>query len=163
MNDLAKKVGLTSTTFQNPSGLDTEDTSPQSQAYGSAADIAKLLSYIIINEPNVLDSSSHTQGIFTAGGKKYTANNTNEIVGRIPGLIASKTGYTDAAGGNLAVVYDSGLNRPITIVILGSTREGRFTDMLRLIEHTQEYFRKKSEVQETINNISQNKVENVQE
>jgi len=144
MNNLAKEIGLTSTTFYNPSGLDTEDVIPQPQAYGSASDIAKLLTYIMIKNPNVLEASSEKQRMFEAAGKRYTANNTNNIVGTIPGLIASKTGYTDAAGGNLAVVYDSGLNRPVSVVVLGSSRAGRFTDMTRLIKHTQEYFKKDS-------------------
>jgi D-alanyl-D-alanine carboxypeptidase (penicillin-binding protein 5/6) len=150
MNNLAKEIGLTSTSFQNPSGLDTDDVSSTPQAYGSASDIAKLLSYIMIQNPDVLEASSEKKRLFNAAGKRYTADNTNDIVGTIPSLIASKTGYTDAAGGNLAVVYDSGLNRPVTIIVLGSSKEGRFADMARLIEHTQEYFEKMNAPAETI-------------
>jgi D-alanyl-D-alanine carboxypeptidase len=47
-------------------------------------------------------------------------------------LIASKTGYTDLAGGNLAVAFDAGVNRPIVIAVLGSSREERFSDVEKL-------------------------------
>ena len=63
----------------------------------------------------------------------HTATNTNEVVGSIPGLIASKTGFTDLAGGNLVVAFDAGINRPVIISVLGATKDGRFTDMEMLV------------------------------
>ena len=60
---------------------------------------------------------------------RYTATNTNERVVDVPGIIASKTGYTALAGGNLAIVIDAGIGRPIVVVALGSTAEGRFLDV----------------------------------
>jgi D-alanyl-D-alanine carboxypeptidase len=45
-----------------------------------------------------------------------------------------KTGTTDLAGGNLAIVFDIGLAHPITAVVLGSSERGRFTDMRKLVE-----------------------------
>lgn len=138
MNSLAKEIGLHNTNFKNPSGLDSDDTEPQ--AFGSAQDIANLFQYILIKNPSVLEPSVQVYDTFYVNNKTYRAENTNEIVGTIPSLIASKTGFTDAAGGNLAVVYDSGLNRPVVIVVLGSTKEGRFQDMSKLIENTQKYY-----------------------
>jgi len=153
MNTLATNMGLRSTTFDNPTGLDLNDTAPQ--AFGSASDISALLSKVITENPSALEASSLKRKTFNQGQKKYIADNTNSIVGTIPGLIVSKTGYTDAAGGNLAVVYDSGLNRPISIVVLGSTKEGRFTDMTRLIEHTQDYFSRKAELENVFNDLAE--------
>jgi len=66
----------------------------------------------------------------------YFANNTNIFVDKIPNLIASKTGFTDLAGGNLVIAFNADINRPIIISVLGSTEEGRFTDVLQLIEAT---------------------------
>jgi len=43
------------------------------------------------------------------------------------------------AGGNLVVAFDAGLNRPIIISVLGSTEEGRFTDVLELVEASLKY------------------------
>ncbi len=53
--------------------------------------------------------------------------------------MASKTGFSDLAGGNLAVVYDAGINHPIVAVILGSTYTDRFIDMVELIKATNIY------------------------
>jgi D-alanyl-D-alanine carboxypeptidase len=60
--------------------------------------------------------------------------NTNEALEHLPGLIASKTGYTDLAGGNLAIVFDKGIGHHFVAVVLGSSRQGRFSDMRALME-----------------------------
>jgi D-alanyl-D-alanine carboxypeptidase len=52
----------------------------------------------------------------------------------------SKTGYTDLAGGNLAVVFDAGIGHPVAVVVLGSTKEERFTDVQRLVRATSAQF-----------------------
>jgi D-alanyl-D-alanine carboxypeptidase len=52
---------------------------------------------------------------------------------KIPSLIASKTGFTDLAGGNLAVIFDAGFEYPIIVVVLGSSQTGRFTDVEKLV------------------------------
>jgi len=51
----------------------------------------------------------------------------------VPGFIAGKTGYTDLAGGNLVVVFDVEPGQPLIAVALGSTQEGRFSDIRALI------------------------------
>lgn len=58
--------------------------------------------------------------------------NTNQIVNFLPGFVAGKTGFSDLAGGNLAVVVDTGYQHPLIIVVLGSTFEGRFSDVITL-------------------------------
>jgi D-alanyl-D-alanine carboxypeptidase len=58
--------------------------------------------------------------------------NTDKLAENLPGLIAGKTGFSDLAGGNLAVAVDIGLNHPVIIVVLGSTEEGRFEDVKEL-------------------------------
>ena len=40
-----------------------------------------------------------------------------------------KTGFTDLALGNLGVVIEMGPANPVVIVVLHSTKEGRFTDV----------------------------------
>ncbi len=76
--------------------------------------------------------------IYNTDGEYHDAINTNDIVSRIPNLIGSKTGYTDLAGGNLTVAFDAGFDRPIIITVLGSSREERFTDVLKLVNAVQE-------------------------
>ncbi len=135
MNERAQTLGLTNTFYINETGLDIEGS--YGGSYGSAIDTAKLLSYIVAEKPDLLVSTTRSYITRTsASGRSYTGENTNEIVGKIPGLIGSKTGFTLAAGGNLAVAFDAGLARPIVVVVLGSSKNGRFTDVLTLTKAT---------------------------
>ncbi len=137
MNDMALQIGLTNSKFFNEHGLDREVD--RGGAYGSAHDMAILFEYTLKNYPEVLEATRYKNLQFASAAHLYSADNTNAFVDQIPNLIASKTGFTDLAGGNLIIAYDAGLNRPIIISILGSSAEGRFTDALKLVEASIEY------------------------
>jgi D-alanyl-D-alanine carboxypeptidase (penicillin-binding protein 5/6) len=117
MNVKADELKLSSLKFKNTTGLDLSPTEPG--AVGSAKDISFLMEYILKN------------------GDYHDIENTNEILYAIPNLLGSKTGYTDLAGGNLTIAFDAGMNRPIVVTVLGSTREERFSDVLRLVHAVQ--------------------------
>lgn len=136
MNVRANELGLKETYFRNPTGLDI--TEEEAGAYGSARDVAKLLEYILVNYPEILEETTERKTLIDdLSGAMHSASNTNPVADAIPSLIGSKTGYTTLAGGNLAVVFNAGADRPIIVVILGSTHSGRFSDVLELIEATQ--------------------------
>ncbi len=138
MNTNARKIGLSNTHFLNPTGLDIDTA--QAGAYGSAQDIAKLFAYNLKNHPEILENTKYPRITVTSESNfKHVGINTDIAIDQIPGIIASKTGYSDLAGGNLAVIYDAGINHPIVVVILGSTYDGRFADMLELIKATNQY------------------------
>lgn len=140
MNIRAQELGLTSLEFYNSTGLDLSKT--KAGSYGSARDISFLMEYIVSTYPDLLDVTQNTHDrIYNESGEFHNANNTNDIVTEIPNLIGSKTGYTDLAGGNLTVAYSAGLNRPIIITVLGSSRNGRFADMDALIKAVEESFK----------------------
>ena len=140
MNIRSQELGLTSLEFYNSTGLDISAT--KAGAYGSARDISFLMEYIVTTYPDLLDITQSTNDrIYNQAGEYHDANNTNDIVNEIPNLIGSKTGYTDLAGGNLTVAYAAGLNRPIIITVLGSTINGRFTDVDTLIKAVGESFK----------------------
>jgi D-alanyl-D-alanine carboxypeptidase (penicillin-binding protein 5/6) len=137
MNIRAEELGLTQTYFNNVTGLDV--STKTAGAYGSARDVAFLMEYIITRYPEVVSLTSiDSTKVTNENGEYHIAKNTNDIVGEIPGLIASKTGYTELAGGNLVVAFDSGLNHPIVVVVLGSTQSGRFDDVLTLIDRARQ-------------------------
>ncbi|KKQ78190.1 MAG: hypothetical protein A3A96_00135 [Candidatus Zambryskibacteria bacterium RIFCSPLOWO2_01_FULL_39_39] len=137
MNDTAEIIGLSNSKFFNEHGLDRE--LDKGGAYGSARDMATLFEYTLRNYPEILEATRYKNLEFESSDKKYSAENTNTFIDRIPNIIASKTGFTDLAGGNLVVAFDAGLNRPIIISVLGSTEEGRFTDVLELVEASLKY------------------------
>lgn len=135
MNTTAKQIGLGDSYFKNATGLDIDTTT--ASAEGSAKDIATLLQYTLINYPEIFDATTVKKvSITSTGGITHNIENTNDITGHIPGLLGSKTGFTDLAGGNLALIVDTGLNEPVAIVILGSPNsETRFDDALEILEN----------------------------
>lgn len=137
MNIKAQELGLDSLEFKNMTGLDLSLTEPGS--IGSAKDVSFLMEHIITTYPDILiPTQKVTTRVYNANGDYHTTENTNDIIDRIPNLIGSKTGYTDLAGGTLTIAFDLGLNRPIIITVLGSTRDERFTDVLKLVTAVQE-------------------------
>jgi serine-type D-Ala-D-Ala carboxypeptidase (penicillin-binding protein 5/6) len=135
MNQKAHELTLIQTYFTDASGLDASES--MASAYGSARDVAQLMLYILRNRPYLIAATAKDDVLIqSANGEPHEASNTNEVLGEIPGLIGGKTGFTDLAGGNLVVAFDVGLGRPVIVVVLGSTQEGRFEDMKKLVEAT---------------------------
>ena len=132
MNEKAKEIGLDNTYFSNESGLDIESLT--SGAYGSARDMAMLFEYVFKKHPDLFTSTAQSSlSLKSENNIVHRVTNTNPEVSRINGIIGSKTGYTELAGGNLVVVVDIGIDHPVVISVLGSTRDGRFTDVEKLI------------------------------
>lgn len=132
MNDEARALALSQTFFLNPNGLDVNDT--LSGAYGSAKDMVNLFAYILRWKPALLEATTYESlQLQSESGVLHTARNTNILARTIPGLLASKTGYTDLAGGNLVIAFDVGPMHPVIIAVLGSSQDGRFTDVEKLI------------------------------
>ena len=142
MNEIALEINLTQTYFVNETGLDP--TIETSGSYGSARDVNRLLKHILEINPVILSATIYeTLNFQSQSGYYHLATNTNNIIGDIPGLIASKTGFTDLAGGNISIAFDAGLNRPIIITVLGSSVEGRFVDIQKLVAATLSYLKMK--------------------
>jgi D-alanyl-D-alanine carboxypeptidase len=137
MNEKANALGLNDTVFINETGLDVDKN--MSGAYSSAYDVSMLLSNIIKNNSGLIsDTNKKSEDFISESGIKHIAVNTNISINDIPGLVASKTGFTDLAGGNLAVIFDAGFMHPVAIVVLGSTADGRFSDVVSLTKLTLE-------------------------
>ena len=133
MNEKALALGLDQMEFFNESGLDISVT--QNGGYGSARNVAELFAELWKKYPeNVEVTAGKDARIYSQDDIAHILPNTNEIVGRIPGLVASKTGFTNISGGNLAVIFDMGIGDTVVAVVLGSTYKGRFDDMQKLVE-----------------------------
>jgi len=137
MNEKAKQLGLANTVFFNESGLDLSTST--SGAYSSAYDVAMLMDAILRSYPTLVSKTVESAASFISESNlRHIAINTDTLVDKIPGLVASKTGFTDLAGGNLVIAFDAGLMHPVIIALLGSTEDGRFTDMEQLVHVTLE-------------------------
>lgn len=136
MNIRAEELGLNSLEFQNTTGLDLSSSEPG--AVGNARDVSFLMEHIIEHTPEILAPTQQTATrIYNTAGAYHEVSNTNQVALEIPNMIGSKTGFTDLAGGNLTIAFDAALDRPIIITVLGSTRDERFTDVLRLVSAVQ--------------------------
>jgi len=133
MNKKSADLNLAQTYFLNATGLDL--TNYLSGGYGSAKDVAKLMDYLVKKHPSLLEVTRYDSLKINSRNFK----NTNKLIEHLPGIIGSKTGFSDLARGNLAVVFDMGLEHPVIIVALGSSEEGRFEDIEKLYNETIKY------------------------
>jgi D-alanyl-D-alanine carboxypeptidase (penicillin-binding protein 5/6) len=113
MNEKAQQLGLTSTHFANPHGLD------QPGHYSSARDMTTLLTAALRN-PFIRTWSTRSSATI-AGGRTLTS--TDGLIGTLP-LIGAKTGHTNDAGwSQVAAVQGDGVR--ITASVLGSPSEAQ--------------------------------------
>jgi D-alanyl-D-alanine carboxypeptidase len=135
----AASLGLSQTFAVNGNGLDVNTA--VSGGYGSARDLARLAGALVSQFPAVAEATTQTFAEATSlGGTHYKVANTDPVVSTVAHLLLSKTGFTDLAGGNLALVFDVGIGHPIAVIVLGSSQKARFTDSVSLINLTLSHF-----------------------
>jgi len=128
MNRKARSLGLTGTTFANPTGLD--DPGARSTAY----DLAMIAGYLTTHYP-LLTQIAATEDHYipaTAGHRAYEPLNLNKLLELYPGATGLKTGLTDDAGGCLAATATRG-GHHLVAIILGS--DVFFTDSEALLDY----------------------------
>lgn len=109
MNAAAASLGMRSSHFANPNGL------PNPQHYSSARDMALLARALYLTFPE--QAGLFSIGALELGGK--VMNNHNNLLGRYPGTDGMKTGFTCAAGFNVAATATQG-GRKLIAVVLGA-------------------------------------------
>jgi D-alanyl-D-alanine carboxypeptidase len=131
LNDKALAMGMKSMIFYNESGLDI--STDKNGAYASARDISKLFAYAIKTYPNIFEITSKKEATISSLDGVHDGLNTNKVIEDIPGVIASKTGFTIVSGGNLMVAtLDNKDNSVMIATVLGSTFDDRFVDIKTL-------------------------------
>ena len=113
MTRTARRIGMTRTTFVNPSGL------PNRRQLTTARDMATLALRLQRDFPRYFRYFSTRR--FTYRGRRY--GNHNRLLGRLKGVNGIKTGYTRASGYNLTTSVTRG-NKRLVAVVIGS-RSGR--------------------------------------
>ena len=135
----ASALDLSQTYAVNGSGLDVSKS--VSGGYGSAKDVAMLAGALVKEAPDIAAATTRSVAQASSlGGTAFTVKNTDPMVGTFPRLLLSKTGFTDLAGGNLAIVFDAGIEHPVAVVVLGSSKDSRFTDASALVAATLAHF-----------------------
>ncbi len=122
MNQKAGDLGLKNTFFADPTGLSPENIS-------TAIDLEKLAEHILKNYPKIADIS-RLKELDVPGFGKIT--NTDELLGQLPNVVFSKTGFTVEANGCLLLVLNNPENGDYLInIVLGA--DDRFLEMQKLI------------------------------
>ncbi len=135
MNYYAKDLGLLDTKFFNPTGLDETEQGKESN-FSTAEDLSRLAEYIIKNYPQIfaITAKKNYEVSNPDGSLRYfIPQNTDELLGEVPGILGGKTGSTILAKKCLLLVLDGKEKGGYIInVVLGS--DDRFGDMRKIIE-----------------------------
>ncbi len=138
MNKRAQYLRAKNTTFYNPTGLDIDEQ--HAGALGTAEDVNWLAYFALHMEPEIIKATTYPRLLVDSkGGHTYDVSNTNTVIRELPPLLLSKTGYTNIAGGNLVVMFKDGNYNEIAVTILGSSYNGRFTDMVKIVNFLYNY------------------------
>ncbi len=119
MNANAASLNLAHTRFANPTGID------EPGHFSSAADLARLAGFALKN-PEFARIVSTENTIVS----NHVLANVNELLGKVPGVLGVKTGFTDGAGQSLVTLVSRD-DHPVIMVVLGSL--DRFGDSEKLI------------------------------
>lgn len=122
MNQRALGLGMYGTNFSNPDGLD------QDGLYTTAHDIA-LLGRAFMDEPE-LAAIARTQR-YQPDWDRGEVLNGNALLGRYPGAIGVKTGYTELAGQTIVGAAERG-GRTLIVSVLASY--DRYKDAMALLD-----------------------------
>ena len=124
MNKRAKELKMANTVFYDAHGLDPRNRS-------TANDIAKLLTYIQKNHPEILDITKNDNfWLPDSKGNLAKFSNLNSFY-YFSGFIGGKAGYLVEARQTFAGIFDIN-KKPVAIVILRSTNYQ--ADIFRLLE-----------------------------
>ncbi|HEV3022025.1 MAG TPA: D-alanyl-D-alanine carboxypeptidase family protein, partial [Pirellulales bacterium] len=111
----AQELGMTHSHFVNANGL------PDSRQITSARDIAILCRAVLRDYPQYYHYFGTEE--FSYRGRSWS--NHNHLLGRMPGVDGFKTGFTNAAGYNLAASAVRDGRRLITVVLGGASGASR--------------------------------------
>lgn len=133
MNNKATELGLTSTHFVTPHGLDNDDH------YTTAYELALLADYALKNKTfsNIVKTKNYTIQI---NNSSKTLSNTNELLGTFEGVYGVKTGFTNGANRCLVTAVKRNNLDLICIVLGADTKKDRTQDSVKLIEYAYKNF-----------------------
>lgn len=127
MNKKAKALGLTDTSFSNPSGLQGDGIQ-----HTTTYDLLVITRYALDNFPLFADivTKSEYQLPATATHKAYNLFNETNLLTTYPGVKGVKTGFTPEAGLCLVSYLDYKGHKIIGIILNSENRRGEMKELL---------------------------------
>lgn len=125
MNQRASEWGLKATHFTNACGHDGE------QHYSSARDLA-MLADKALDHPEFVDLVARRALTIKSadGSRSFLLENNNALIGRYPGAVGVKTGYTQKAGKCLIALAERNGVRVLLVMLHASNRWWDASDIL---------------------------------
>ena len=159
MNQKARDIGCFDTFFITPNGLDATATAQDGSVKAhstTAADLAKIMSYCIMDSPKkeeflaITRTSSYSfesfkeeDGAFLSSGRSFQCSNHNAFLGMMEGALSGKTGFT----GNAGYCYVGALrrdNRTYVVALLAcgwpNNKTYKWSDTRQLMNYGLDYF-----------------------
>ncbi len=137
MNKKAKDLGLTRTLYVNATGLDPLENEAFRFNISSASDVAKLVFYINENYPQIFEITRNSSYNFCDIMQNCNlVLSTNKLLTDTDfklSIIGGKTGQTDLAKKNLALILEPIDGIFLVNVVLGS--EDNFADTKNILNH----------------------------
>lgn len=125
MNARAREMGLSHTRFANACGHDAPGL------YSTARDLASLAETAMGNPVFAKIAGVVGGGISTAdGGKNFSVENKNELIGRYRGAKGVKTGFTGSAGKCLVALAERGRKRVLLVLLNAPDRWWKAEEIL---------------------------------
>lgn len=117
MNQRAAALGMAGTRFGDPCGHDRDDQ------YSTAADLARLAEQVTRHDEYLRLAVIERMNIRTLDGSRtFALRNTNALIGRYPGAIGLKTGYTQGAGNCLVALAERDGVRVLAVMLNSPNR-----------------------------------------
>jgi len=130
MNAKAVRLGLRSTHFVNPTGLDAAGE------YSSAADLAVSATYLEYHYGGLVGIAATPAMTIpaTATHKTFILVNLDKLMHTYPGVYGLKTGWTEAALGCLITTSSRGGHR-LLAVLLGAPNGTAYAEMPKVLDY----------------------------
>lgn len=129
MNDKAKELGLSNTTFKNPHGLDDDGHMT------TARDLSIIAKELVKHEDILKFTSTYEEYMTKPNGEKFWLVNTNNLIRFYDGMDGLKTGYTPKAGYCLVGTANKNDMRLISVVMNEKEKEDRSSETIALMEY----------------------------
>lgn len=123
MNDRAAELGLEHSHFCTPSGLEPDGR--EKECYSTAADVARIAVHAL-KYPEIWEIMRIEKDVIASVDGRYSHEifNTDQLLGQMPNLIGTKTGFTPNAGYSLLAVASDGMrgHRIVSVILDDPTR-----------------------------------------
>jgi D-alanyl-D-alanine endopeptidase (penicillin-binding protein 7) len=127
MNEMAANLGLSSTHYEDPTGLDARNVS-------SASDLAQLIAFASSDERigPIMRTEEYS---VTTSKRTVPIHSTNRLLGTDIDVRGGKTGFISSAGYCLATMLQIPQGTPLAFVVLGAANSAlRFGETKHLFD-----------------------------